>query len=92
MTASFMCFCCWFICCCRDGRHEYGRVSSEDLSNEGDKDEYWCPPLHVAVMYRNYEVAKLAVNATVETAFGNGNKTYYEALAEASTIGEVISR
>jgi hypothetical protein len=40
----------------------------------------------------NYEVAKLAVNATVETAYGNGNKTYYEALAEASTIGEVISR
>ena len=40
----------------------------------------------------NYEVAKLAVNATIETAFGNGNKTYYEAVAVASTIGEVISR
>ena len=40
----------------------------------------------------NYEVAKLAVNATVETAYGNGNKTYYEALAEASTIGDVIER
>jgi len=40
----------------------------------------------------NYEVAKLAVNSTVETAYGNGNKTYYEAKADASTIEEVISR
>ena len=39
----------------------------------------------------NVEVAKLAVNSTVETAYGNGNKTYYEALAENSTIGEVTT-
>jgi hypothetical protein len=36
------------------------------------------------------KVANLAVNATVETAYGNGNKTYYAATAEASTISEVI--
>jgi gamma-glutamyl:cysteine ligase YbdK (ATP-grasp superfamily) len=36
------------------------------------------------------KVAKLAVNATVETAYGQGNKTYYAAMAEASTISDVI--
>ena len=39
----------------------------------------------------NVEVAKLAVNSTIETAYGNGNKTYYEALAENSTIQDVIT-
>jgi hypothetical protein len=36
------------------------------------------------------KVAELAVNATVETAYGEGNKTVYQASAEASTISEVI--
>lgn len=36
-------------------------------------------------------VADSAKNATVETAYGEGNKTYYQAVAEASTIQEVIS-
>lgn len=36
-------------------------------------------------------VAKLAVNSTVETAFGEGNKTIYNAKAESSTIQEVIN-
>lgn len=36
------------------------------------------------------KVASLAVNATVETAYGEGNKTVYSATAEASTISQVI--
>ena len=36
-------------------------------------------------------MAKLAVNSTVETAYGNGNKTYYEALALNSTIQDVVN-
>jgi len=35
-------------------------------------------------------VADLGVNATLETAYGQGNKTVYEASATASTVGEVI--
>ena len=35
-------------------------------------------------------VADSARNATVETAYGEGNKTYYQAVAEASTVSEVI--
>jgi len=37
------------------------------------------------------KVAELSVNGTVETAYGEGNKTIYQAKAEASTISEVIS-
>merc|ERR1711935_528978 len=36
------------------------------------------------------KVARSAVNATVESAYGEGNKTVYQAQAEASTISEVI--
>lgn len=36
------------------------------------------------------KVAQLAVNGTVETAYGEGNKTEAQAKAEASTIQEVI--
>jgi len=35
------------------------------------------------------EVAQKAINATVESAYGDGNRTVYQAMAEASTIGEV---
>jgi hypothetical protein len=35
-------------------------------------------------------VADAARNATVESAYGEGNKTYYQAVAEASTVSEVI--
>jgi len=35
-------------------------------------------------------VADSARNATVEQAYGEGNKTYYQAVAEASTIKDVI--
>lgn len=35
-------------------------------------------------------VADLARNSTVETAYGEGNKTYYQAVAESSTVSEVI--
>ena len=38
----------------------------------------------------NIMVADLGVNATLETAYGQGNKTVYEASATASTVGEVI--
>ena len=38
----------------------------------------------------NWEVAKLAVNSTIETANGNANKTIYEAEAVKSTIEEVV--
>jgi hypothetical protein len=37
------------------------------------------------------EIAQLAVNATLETAYGNGNKTIFEAAAIQSTIADVIS-
>lgn len=36
------------------------------------------------------EVAKLAINSTVETAYGEANKTIFAALAEKSTIKDVI--
>lgn len=36
------------------------------------------------------EIANLAVNATLETAYGNGNKTLFEAAAIESTIKDVI--
>lgn len=36
------------------------------------------------------EIADLAVNATLETAYGNGNKTIFEAAAIQSTIATVI--
>jgi hypothetical protein len=35
-------------------------------------------------------IANLAVNATLETAYGNANKTEYEAMAIQSTIADVI--
>lgn len=35
-------------------------------------------------------VAELAVNATLETAYGDGNKTVYEAEATATTVKSVI--
>jgi len=35
-------------------------------------------------------VAELAVNATLETAYGSGNKTVYEAEATATTVKAVI--
>lgn len=38
----------------------------------------------------NVEIAKLAVNSTVETAKGEAAKTIYQAQAEASTISQVI--
>lgn len=47
--------------------------------------------LRDTVMFQtSVKVANLAVNATVETAYGEGNKTVYQAQAEASTISEVI--
>jgi hypothetical protein len=47
--------------------------------------------LRDTVMFEtSVKVANLAVNSTVETAFGEGNKTIYQATAEASTISEVI--
>jgi hypothetical protein len=36
------------------------------------------------------KIADLAVNATLETACGNGNKTIFEAAAIQSTIADVI--
>jgi len=36
------------------------------------------------------KIAGLAVNATLETAYGNGNKTIFEAAAIQSTIADVI--
>lgn len=38
----------------------------------------------------NVAVAELAVNATLESAYGDGNKTVYAAEAQASTVGAVI--
>lgn len=38
----------------------------------------------------NVLVAELAVNATLETAYGQGNKTVYEAEATATTVEAVI--
>ena len=38
----------------------------------------------------NTMVADLAVNATLENAYGQGNKTVYEAQAQANTVFEVI--
>ena len=35
-------------------------------------------------------VADAARNATVESAYGAGNKTYYQAVADSSTVSEVI--
>jgi len=47
--------------------------------------------LRDTVMFEtSVKVASLAVNATVESAMGEGNKTVYQAEAEASTISEVI--
>jgi hypothetical protein len=40
----------------------------------------------------NILIAALAVNATLETAYGNGNKTIFEAAAIQSTISEVIMK
>lgn len=40
----------------------------------------------------NVVVAKLAVNATLESAYGQGNKTVYEAEATASTVRDVIKK
>ena len=40
----------------------------------------------------NVLVAKLAVNATLESAYGAGNKTVYEAEATASTVQAVIKK
>lgn len=40
----------------------------------------------------NVEIAKLAVNATLETAYGNANRTIFEAEAVQSTVSEVIKR
>lgn len=37
-------------------------------------------------------MALLAVNATLETAYGNANKTLFEAQAVKSTIKEVVER
>jgi len=37
----------------------------------------------------NIEIAKLAVNSTVETAKGEAAKTIYQAQADASTVMEV---
>mmetsp|Transcript_26254 Transcript_26254/g.40079 ORF Transcript_26254/g.40079 Transcript_26254/m.40079 type:complete len:81 (+) Transcript_26254:42-284(+) len=37
-------------------------------------------------------VASLAVNATLEQAYGQGNKTIYEAQAVQATIGEVVKK
>ena len=36
------------------------------------------------------EIATLAVNATLETAYGNANKTIFEAAAIQSTIADVL--
>ena len=36
------------------------------------------------------EVAEKAVNSTIETAYGDANKTEYAAVAESSTIKDVI--
>ena len=38
----------------------------------------------------NVAVARLAVNATLESAYGQGNKTVYEAEATAATVRDVI--
>lgn len=40
----------------------------------------------------NVKIAQKAVNATLETAYGNGNRTIFEAQAVQSTIKEVITR
>lgn len=37
-------------------------------------------------------IAQKAVNATLETAFGNGNRTIFEAQAVQSTVKEVVTR
>ena len=47
--------------------------------------------LRDTVMFEtSVKVAELAVNATLETAYGEGNKTIFQATAEASTISEVV--
>lgn len=38
----------------------------------------------------NVAVARLAVNATLESAYGQGNRTVYEAEATAATVRDVI--
>lgn len=40
----------------------------------------------------NVIVAQLAVNSTIENAYGNANKTIFEAQAVKSTIEEVVSK
>lgn len=40
----------------------------------------------------NVDIAELAKNATLESAYGQGNKTVYEAEATAQTVGAVISK
>jgi len=38
----------------------------------------------------NVSVALLSVNSTLEKAYGDANKTIFEAKAVAATIGEVV--
>jgi len=38
----------------------------------------------------NVLIAQKAVNATLETAYGNANRTIFEAEAVASTVSEVV--
>lgn len=40
----------------------------------------------------NVKVAELAVNATLESAYGSANKTIFEALAVQSTIRDVTTK
>jgi len=40
----------------------------------------------------NVVVAQLAVNSTLETAYGNANKTVLEALAIQSTVKTVVKK
>ena len=40
----------------------------------------------------NIKVAELAVNSTIATAYGAGNKTVYEAMAIQSTIKSVVQK
>lgn len=40
----------------------------------------------------NIKISELAVNATLETAYGNANRTIFEAEAVKNTVSEVVER